>query len=222
MLRRPSPGPAEPESASRSLLRTRITNQAVARARTAIAAAGMNAVEMPWANTSCPQGAGSWCVLANSAFCSAVPSAMNCGSCFSASSFVAVPKTVVRMDRPSDPPTCCVVLSSPEAAPASCGATPETAVSVSVTKFSPMPKPNTSIGPRTPLTYELSELMSACQASPVIASAEPTSMKGLGPRTGRNRWDRPAPSAITTVTGRKASPAWIGLYPSTFCTNSTM
>ncbi len=55
----PSPGPADPASASRSLLRTRITSQAVARARTAIAAAGMKAVEMPWASTSCPHGAGS-------------------------------------------------------------------------------------------------------------------------------------------------------------------
>ena len=28
--------------------------------------------------------------------------------------------------------------------------------------------------------------------------------------------------AITTVTGKNARPAWIGLYPSTFCTKSTM
>jgi hypothetical protein len=32
---------------------------AVARASTAIAAAGTNAAEMPWASTSWPQGAGS-------------------------------------------------------------------------------------------------------------------------------------------------------------------
>lgn len=84
-----------------------------------------------------PPGADSCCVRANSAFCSAESSAMNCGSCFSASSRIAVPKTVGRMAKPSEPPTCCVVLSSPDAAPASCGATPETAVSVSVTKVSP-------------------------------------------------------------------------------------
>ncbi|CAM5233370.1 hypothetical protein SALBM311S_02206 [Streptomyces alboniger] len=138
--------------ASRSLLRTLITNQAVTRASTAIAAAAMKPVEMPWASTSWPQGAGNCCVLANSAFCSAVPSVRNCGSCFSASSLLAEPNTVVRMDRPSEPPTCCMVLSSPDAAPASCWATPETAVSVSVTKFRPIPKPNTDIGPRTPPT----------------------------------------------------------------------
>ena len=38
------PGPAEPDRASRSLLRTRMTNHAVARASTAIATAGMKAV----------------------------------------------------------------------------------------------------------------------------------------------------------------------------------
>ncbi len=51
----PPAGPAVlavPARASRSLLRTRMTNQAVARASTAIAAAGMKAVEMPWASTS--------------------------------------------------------------------------------------------------------------------------------------------------------------------------
>lgn len=94
----------------------------------------------------------------------------------------------------------------PDAASASCWETPETAAGASVTKFSPIPKPNNSIGPRTPPTYELSELMSACQASPIAASAEPRSMNGFGPSTDRNRCERPARSAITTVTGRKASP----------------
>ncbi len=131
-------------------MRTRITSAAVASPTTAIAAAGMNAEDMPCASTSWPHGAGSWCDLANSAFCSAVPLARNFGSCFSASFVLAVPNTVVRMASPSEPPTCCIALSSPEAAPASCCATPETAVSVSVTKLSPMPKPNTSIGPSTP------------------------------------------------------------------------
>ncbi|CAM5649112.1 hypothetical protein SAVIM40S_08312 [Streptomyces avidinii] len=77
---------------------------------------------------------------------------MKAGTCFVASSRLAVPKTVTRMDRPSEPPTCWLALSSPEAAPASFGATPETAVSVSVTKLRPMPKPNRSIGPSTPET----------------------------------------------------------------------
>ncbi|MFE9466507.1 hypothetical protein ACFYNW_23070 [Streptomyces virginiae] len=54
------------------------------------------------------------------------------------------------MDRPSEPPTCWRAFSSPAAAPASFAPTPETAVKVSVTKFRPMPKPNSSIGPSTP------------------------------------------------------------------------
>ncbi len=107
---------------------------------------------MPCASTSCDQGAGNWCVWANCAFCSGDPLVRKSWTCFPASSLLAVPKTVVKMARPIDPPTCCIALSSPDAAPASCGATPETAVSVSVTKFSPMPRPKISIGPRTPPT----------------------------------------------------------------------
>ncbi len=85
-----------------------------------------------------------------------------------------------------------------------------------------MPKANTSIGPSTPPTYELSGLMKLSQISPSTVSVEPISMSGRGPSTGRNRWDKPAPAPIATVSGRKARPAWIGLYSSTFCTKSTM
>lgn len=51
----PPAGPAAlavPESASRSLLRTRITSTAVARAIRAMTTAGMKAVDMPSASTS--------------------------------------------------------------------------------------------------------------------------------------------------------------------------
>ncbi len=43
-------------------------------------------------------------------------------------------------------------------------------------------------------------------------------MNGLGPNFGRSFAVRPAPTAITALTGRKARPAWIGLKPSTICT----
>ncbi|MFD0395940.1 hypothetical protein ACFQ3Z_43205 [Streptomyces nogalater] len=43
---------------------------------------------------------------------------------------VAVPYTVTRIDRPSEPPTCCIALSTPEAAPLSAGSTPETPIMV--------------------------------------------------------------------------------------------
>ncbi len=64
--------------------------------------------------------------------------------------------------------------------------------------------------------------MNVCQPRPITASVEPTTMNGFGPSVGRNRCDSPAPITIATVTGRKATPALIGLYPSTFCTKSTM
>ncbi len=53
--------------------------------------------------------------------------------------------------------------------------------------------------------------MRACQPSPTAASVDPAIMNGFGPKTGRNRCDTPAPIAITTVTGRKARPAWMGV-----------
>jgi hypothetical protein len=72
-------------------------------------------------------------------------------------------------------------------------ATPKTAVRGRVTKFSPMPKPNRTMGPNTPLTYELSGEMSVCQKRPIPVSADPVIMNGLGPRTGGSRCDSPAP-----------------------------
>lgn len=128
--------------------------------------AAVNAVEMPCVSTSWPQRPGSSSVAANCAFSAGDASAMNDGNCFSTSSRLAVPKTVTRMDSPSEPPTCWLALSSPDAAPASCCATPETAVSVRVTKLSPIPKPKSTIGPSTPLRYELSGVISVCQKRP--------------------------------------------------------
>lgn len=93
---------------------------------------------------------------------------------------------------------------------------------VSVTKLRPMPKPNSTIGPSTPETYELSVRRKASQVSPIPTRAVPVSMNGFGPRRGRKRCERPAAVTMATVTGRKPSPDWIGVKPSTFCTNWTM
>ena len=45
--------------------------------------------------------------------------------CFAARD--AVPNTVTSTDSPSAPPTCCITLTSPDAAPASLGSTPASA-----------------------------------------------------------------------------------------------
>lgn len=58
------------------------------------------------------------------------------------------------------------------------------------------------------------------QASPAADRIAPPTMNGLGPYVGRNFEARPAPTAMTALTGRKARPACNGLKPSTFCTKS--
>jgi hypothetical protein len=63
---------------------------------------------------------------------------------------LAVPKAVTRMERPREPPTCCMTLRRLEAAPASRGGTPETATTVRGTNSRPMPRANTTMGPSRP------------------------------------------------------------------------
>ena len=58
-------------------------------------------------------------------------------------------ETEERIAKPSEPPTCWVVLSSPEASPESPLATPLVAAIVTGTNDSPRPGPRTSIAGRT-------------------------------------------------------------------------
>ncbi|EST34247.1 hypothetical protein M878_10855 [Streptomyces roseochromogenus subsp. oscitans DS 12.976] len=51
--------------------------------------------------------------------------------------------------------------------------------------------------------------MKVRQTSPVTTSPVPAVVNGHGPNVGRKRWDRPAPTAIATATGRKARLALI-------------
>ena len=114
--------------------------------------ASWNEVEMPWARIWSAQGAGSWPVCWNWAWASGGAVRRKSATWVEASLRLAVPKTVTRMERPSEPPTCCMTLRRLEAAPASCGGTPETATTVRGTNSRPMPRPNTTIGARRPST----------------------------------------------------------------------
>ena len=58
----------------------------------------------------------------------------------------AAAKTVMRMPRPSEAPSCWATLSRPEAAPASRGATPAMPAAVSGVKAMPMPTPTSASG----------------------------------------------------------------------------
>jgi len=58
-------------------------------------------------------------------------------------------ETAVRIARPSEPPTCWVVFSNPEASPESAAATPLVAAIVIGTNDIPRPNPSTIIAGKT-------------------------------------------------------------------------
>ncbi len=60
---------------------------------------------------------------------------------------VAAPYTVTRIDNPRAPPTCCMALSRPDAAPDEPASTAETPITVSGVKTMPVPTPYSSRGP---------------------------------------------------------------------------
>ncbi|MFD4609038.1 hypothetical protein ACFWOT_13170 [Streptomyces sp. NPDC058440] len=81
---------------------------------------------------------------------------------------------MTRIDRPSEPPTCCIALSTPEAAPRSAG---------SETPSSATPAAGGIFWPRPAIGLEVT----------------------------------PTVTMMVRLTGRKARPAWTGLWCSTFC-----
>src|SRR6266542_2956720 len=204
----PMPGTAE---ASTSEALARITTTDTTSASAANATASRKAVEMPWASTLPAYGAGSWPVWANWARSCGVASAKKRATWVFASFLLAVPNTVTRIDRPREPPTCCMTLSRLDAAPDSRRSTPETATIVSGTNSRPIPNPNTSIGPRIPSTYPLVTDTCASQASPRAASTEPVNMRRLGPTLGSDHEANCEVTISAPVTGRNATPARSGL-----------
>ncbi|WP_246338480.1 hypothetical protein [Amycolatopsis endophytica] len=61
---------------------------------------------------------------------------------------VTVPKIVTRMASPSVAPVCCIVCSTPPAAPASDAGTLPMMITFSGANASPMPSPVRTIGPK--------------------------------------------------------------------------
>jgi adenosylcobyric acid synthase len=120
--------------------------------------------------------------------------------------------TAVRTARPSAPPTCWPAFSTAEAMPASSAGTPATAALVSATKASPMPIATMAMPGSTIVTYELSaSSSSASQSRPSADSSGPKSSSGRGPTRPSRLAETPAPTPMSSVMGRKASPALIGL-----------
>ena len=132
-----------------------------------------------------------------------------------AADVLALPNTVTNTASPSAPPTCCMTLTRPDAAPASRGSTPSSAAVVSGTNASPFPAPNTTRGPT-------SEAYPACSSSwvshsmPRVDSTIPVIITGRAPsRSTSHRADSCDDANTATVIGRNANPVSRSLYPST-------
>src|SRR5450631_4382613 len=123
----------------------------------------------------------------------------------------AVANAVVKIAKPSEPPTCCITFSSPDADPDSCGSTPATATMVSGTNKNPMPRPKTTSGPSKLATYVLCTLTSDSHHRPDAHITPPSTMNGFGPTFTNCLAQICALTMIAALTGRKMKPVFSGL-----------
>jgi len=108
------------------------------------------------------------------------------------------------------------VLTTPEASPASSGATSLIAASSSGFIAIPIPTPSTSMLASTSTAKLPSTGAREKSASPIATSAIPVTSGGLIPKRMTSRAERPSESApMIRLAGRKARPTSSGLYPST-------
>ncbi len=120
--------------------------------------------------------------------------------------------------RPSEPPTTCVVLNSPDASPASSSRAPVMASPVSAGIAAANPTEGSSIGGSTSVTYPPPTGARLSSAIPATISASPDSSTREAPNRPTTRADRPSISTpIATGAGRKASPVADSPYPRTRC-----
>ena len=93
---------------------------------------------------------------------------------------LAVPNTVTSTASPSEPPTCCITLTSPDAAPASAGATPSSAAVVSGTNASPLPRPKTSSGPTSDDVAAVLAEAGSASSMPSVEKRDPDDHQPVG------------------------------------------
>src|SRR3954462_6559319 len=94
---------------------------------------------------------------------------------------VAEVAIVLRNAMPSDAPTCCIVLTSADAAPASWFGTPSSAVDDSGTNTCPMPRLISSIAGTTWTAYDVDGDSCVSQSMPTAAEAKPAEARIRGP-----------------------------------------
>ena len=119
---------------------------------------------------------------------------------------------------PSAPPTWAVVLTSPEARPASSGCTSFMAASSIGLKAMPAPTPSNTIAGKTSTRKFPSTGARAKSASPEAAISKPAAKGPRIPQRTTMRADAPSDmKAMIRLPGRKERPTCMGVYPSTSC-----
>lgn len=119
--------------------------------------------------------------------------------------------SAVSTARPTAPPRCIELLTSPEASPASAGAVPDIASIASDGKPSPAPSPKSNMGGSRSMTYVPSTGVRAKSASAAaIASIARTTIARGPKRDVSCAVKRKESVAITSAIGRYARPTWSG------------
>src|SRR4051812_33722241 len=131
--------------------------------------------------------------------------------CAAAYDTVALVAIVFRNATPSDPPTCCIVLTSALAAPASWLGTPSSAVDASGTNTWPMPRLINSIDGTTCVPYADDAGSWVSHSIPSAAELKPAAARMRGPNRG-NVFDAIVDDTMTPIgNGRNATPAFSAL-----------
>ena len=118
---------------------------------------------------------------------------------------------------PIAPPSCWEVLSSPEAMPASCSATPASAAMETGMKANAVPIPTTTNGPaRLDQNCPCTDTWVAHSMPPPIM-AMPAAITSLAKPRVTSACDRPAKATEVSDVASQASPAFSAEYPSTCC-----
>ena len=124
--------------------------------------------------------------------------------------------SVANTDRPTAPPTWTVVLTRPDARPASCGVAEDIASDIKDGKLIPAPTPKRSAGGRTSSRYDACTGVRAKSSRPAVISARLATTVARAPSRaliGAASFRDIAP--ITMLVGRKANPTPSASYPST-------
>ena len=111
--------------------------------------------------------------------------------------------------RPTAPPTCAVVFTSPEARPASCAVAPDIASAMSAGKARPAPAPSRTITGSTCSTYSPWTGARVNMSSAAMTRTSPGRSVARAPkRPIRPAQARGESAPMMIVVGRNAAPVW--------------